>query len=1439
MSCVEKFLSGIGTIELSIARTTTTLFLSNNSLKELSGLLQFGSLRVLSLSNNLIESVESISVLGRLSELSILSLEGNPVCAIPNYRAQVIVALPALRLLDNVEVTQRERADARGVVKKQETMMNLMVSNHALIVSLERGLSRIRMHSELRAVMFGRMSILNRADLPEAVSFDPNRIVAQIGGHPAVASSRAVMERELIAEVRRVWAVRTSRPGKKPTGSEMWDLCFSEVMLAQQNAIAILLTEIEEEKSVVAAQAAKHQHFDPRGTIGRLRAEEDEQATRARVERENLISEYRSALGDLKSDIHTMEISAAGGGAAAGGAGGDHSAAGSPGHRSLERFEKLTATAGRLAVGATSSSAAPTPRVLFAPTRSSLSTTLPPQQREDAGEDRIVVPRRGSQGYNASTPSGAATMTTPAPVQQPPMRFTGGGSGGGVPAMRHASAPPSSASGAAAATTATTAHSTTTAHAHHHQNHQNHQNPPLPRLPNSSLVTLLQDYRSASAARRAPSPAPASRQRSPSPARPGPYTSGGGGGSHAAGDVVDSLKEEIDLRVKVEAQLHATNEQLREKLAMYEGSVGGKVVLSNDDLAALNDDVNALVERSNRLQQELVDARDERERVAFEHARELEAARTEAEGRARALQEDIAELERQAREAEAEAREQERVRAALEADALAARAQAQAAADEAAYVRAKASEYSDELRTLLVAEEQEGVARAHYLSALLGRAFRAMRAGAERLAGLRRAENEIAARVRRRQALEALARWRQVRACEVRFREHRRARARAAARAFFYRLRAAAAAAREARRLARAKALRAARGCFALWRGAAAQSAAVRDLALRALESRAARATRAAFDLWRERARAWALVDAAPAHASLQLAVRHHAAHLARTHLAAWRAVLRGPECMAKRAAGEFARRHALSRSLALWREAHAVEARRGRDAQLAAERDRRVTLTRFLGLWRGAREGLSAAASRADALSERLAVGLKRRAVSAWREALSRAKRLAALSDRARLGTLRAALGSWTEFARMERVHRHLEGVAAGALARSGQRAVARAFDAWGHALRRARAVSRAEAAVAGAHRRGLEARGFAAWLAALGSKVGERARREAAGALALRDRVGELEGRARAADVEQLGLIDRLQALAEDNNRMRQALAERDLEVAKLQDAGKTLKAEAERSSSSAREWESHYLALQHSLAEASERSAHEAVEGALERQARDFEAQRRLSEKEAALEEHRRASEEKLREAYEIAAALRRLVEDKDAHIRELQTTVSSLESHLRDVQVQYSSTTLGTADQVEIRDRRIKELQDANLDLMRRNDEMARSLAAREGDVKAMLLEAKHAKYQDVIGAQHYKSLHQSGSAVQVPFSVMEDSHHQQQQQQQHLGSHRTAVATTPRRAGNESHYVTNANSGSGNGSASMLSPDSDDLQRRIALMQAKLDGLQSGQRDQRD
>ncbi len=147
VSAVERFVTFIDLLP-DRYHEAQAVYLSKNSLSSIDGIQQFRAIRSLSLADNLLASWEDLAPLvkcipqrlplaggeaeaveGGCPLLESLSLEGNPLCRLPNYRAHVVQMLPRLRMLDGRQVTDEERAAAVRAVDREDACMKVLVSN--------------------------------------------------------------------------------------------------------------------------------------------------------------------------------------------------------------------------------------------------------------------------------------------------------------------------------------------------------------------------------------------------------------------------------------------------------------------------------------------------------------------------------------------------------------------------------------------------------------------------------------------------------------------------------------------------------------------------------------------------------------------------------------------------------------------------------------------------------------------------------------------------------------------------------------------------------------------------------------------------------------------------------------------------------------------------------------------------------------------------------------------------------------------------------------------------------------------------------------------------------------------------------------------------------------------------------------------------------------
>ena len=81
--------------------------------------------------------------------LEAVTLSGNPVAHVPSYRHHVISACPQLSSLDGHRITPADRQRAEAALATEQTALNLMVQNDALITKLTAAVRRVAVHGEL------------------------------------------------------------------------------------------------------------------------------------------------------------------------------------------------------------------------------------------------------------------------------------------------------------------------------------------------------------------------------------------------------------------------------------------------------------------------------------------------------------------------------------------------------------------------------------------------------------------------------------------------------------------------------------------------------------------------------------------------------------------------------------------------------------------------------------------------------------------------------------------------------------------------------------------------------------------------------------------------------------------------------------------------------------------------------------------------------------------------------------------------------------------------------------------------------------------------------------------------------------------------------------------------------------------------------------------
>ena len=100
--------SGVQQINILPPKMTSSLhlYISYNSIKDLTNIGQFKNLESLLMDFNEISRIEDLEPLSQLKRLTVLHLEGNPVCDLPLWDFYVLKLCPKLRILNGKKVKE-------------------------------------------------------------------------------------------------------------------------------------------------------------------------------------------------------------------------------------------------------------------------------------------------------------------------------------------------------------------------------------------------------------------------------------------------------------------------------------------------------------------------------------------------------------------------------------------------------------------------------------------------------------------------------------------------------------------------------------------------------------------------------------------------------------------------------------------------------------------------------------------------------------------------------------------------------------------------------------------------------------------------------------------------------------------------------------------------------------------------------------------------------------------------------------------------------------------------------------------------------------------------------------------------------------------------------------------------------------------------------------
>lgn len=127
----------------------TDLSLFNNNITELKGLDNCSALNCLSIGNNDIKATDQLMYLRGFKTLRLVNLEGNPVCADPEYRMFVLAYIDGLKYLDYAMVQQSEVEAARE--QYQDELLEIEEKEGIKDAALERDRAKEKQSQQLES----------------------------------------------------------------------------------------------------------------------------------------------------------------------------------------------------------------------------------------------------------------------------------------------------------------------------------------------------------------------------------------------------------------------------------------------------------------------------------------------------------------------------------------------------------------------------------------------------------------------------------------------------------------------------------------------------------------------------------------------------------------------------------------------------------------------------------------------------------------------------------------------------------------------------------------------------------------------------------------------------------------------------------------------------------------------------------------------------------------------------------------------------------------------------------------------------------------------------------------------------------------------------------------------------------------------------------------
>ena len=235
------------------------LYLGNNFLDNIDQIVQFPTLRLLSLANNAITNFDALLPLAKCRHLESLYTQGNPISHIPNYRYVLLGSFPQLRELDGKRINDSERERGILIVAKQDKLLELMFKNHQLIGRLFTSINKLKFQQSLTQFSFGIDGIFDSEIQPNYFSEQRNlptelqRFLLILQHDAADLSLLPAFRFHTIQKVHKKWMSNYRHlnvvKANNRVMADSWEAAFTAILSIQQNKLEelkqILQTTLE------------------------------------------------------------------------------------------------------------------------------------------------------------------------------------------------------------------------------------------------------------------------------------------------------------------------------------------------------------------------------------------------------------------------------------------------------------------------------------------------------------------------------------------------------------------------------------------------------------------------------------------------------------------------------------------------------------------------------------------------------------------------------------------------------------------------------------------------------------------------------------------------------------------------------------------------------------------------------------------------------------------------------------------------------------------------------------------------------------------------------------------------------------------------------------------------------------------------------------------